>query len=168
MATTVNHTNSSPSPRGPQLWVPFNTAAALITDTNEAAAATEFPGVDTDILSFRTIVDTRAFNFAKLSVYIGTVAPDEDFYLGVQYSQDAGSTWAFLNGLTLLSAAPAIGSQLAADSGTALTVSTPVASSWATMTALSKGENTWLRLLGTRGDGVIDPVFGNIGVQLSA
>jgi hypothetical protein len=168
MTTTVNHTNSSPNLRGPQLWVPFNAAAALITDTNEAAAATEYPGVDTDPLSWRTIVDLRAFNYAKLSVYIGSVAPDEDFYLGVQYSVDAGSTWAFLNGLTLLNAAPAIGSQLAADAGTALTVSTPVSSSWAALTSTAKSENAWLRLLGTRGDGVIDPVFGNIGVQFSA
>jgi hypothetical protein len=168
MATTVHHTTQTINPRGPQLYVPFNAAAALITDTNASASALEFPQINTDPLSWRTIVDLTAFNFAKLNIYIGTVAPDEDWYLGVQYSVDGGSTWAFLNGLTLLSGGPAIGSQLAADSGTALTTQAPVASPWTAMTAASKAENAWLRLLSTRGDGVIDPVFGNVGVQFAA
>jgi hypothetical protein len=167
MATTVNHTNSSPLLRGPQMYVPFN-AGGLITDTNQASANAEFPGAATDVLSLRTIVDLRAFNYAKLTVYIGTVVPDEDSYLGVKFSVDAGTTWTFLNGLTLLSGGPAIGSQLAIDTGSALTASTPVASPWVALTALAKAENAWLRLDSTRGDGVIDPLYGNIGVQFSA
>lgn len=157
--TTVNHTDSAPSARGPVAFINF-LAGALTTDTNQAAAKTEFPGAATDPKFLRQIADLRPFRQARLSAYVGSVAGAAGAIIQVEYSLDGGTSWKFLNGLLTTSGGP----KVALDGST----STAVVGAWAPLADLAKADGALLRLVSTTGDGAIDPVIGNITLQLSA
>lgn len=151
MATTVNHTDLTPA--GDRIPVTVLTIVGG-TDTNQAAAKTEYPGATT---VNRVAVDLRAVRFARLSANVGSVAAVSGAYIQAEYSLDAGSTWLFLNGLLTTSGGPKVLTD---------TASVTVTSPWVAIAANAQKE-VLVRLVSTGGDGAADPVFGTVALQVS-
>lgn len=148
---TVNHTEVEPDPSRVPIVV---LTVPSVTDTNQAAAVTEFPGA---VTVNRAVADLRGAKFARISVNVQSVTAVSGAYLQAQYSLDGGSTFLFLNGLLTTSGGPK------ALTDTAGTVSSP----WVAIVDAAKRASVVLRIVSTGGDGAVDPVFGQVQLQVA-
>jgi hypothetical protein len=125
----------------------FAFATASLTWTNQPSAVTELAG---NTLRRRKGVLTHATQ-ARIIVTIGGTAANTGATMAGQYSTD-GTTWAYLDGAT----GPSV---------SITTVDSLQVSSWVTLTGAAKAD-VFLRIVGAGGDGVIDPIFGLIELQV--
>jgi hypothetical protein len=94
--------------------------------------------------------DLSGYTEARLVVSIGT-AGFAGAKLGVQYSTDTGATWLYLDNTPdgpVGSAAPQV----------SLTATGLVESAWMSLAAGAMAD-VWLRLIGSDGNGIVDPIF---------
>jgi len=134
-------------------WIPM--APLTITDaaaqawTNMPAAITEFRG----LAIHRVIASLHQFIEARLALSVA-VAGATNAKIGIQASDDGGSTWKSLTGIAD-SAAPFL-----AINTTGYKVSSPVD------IALALRKDVLLRVAGVDGDGIADPSFGLVQLQV--
>lgn len=126
----------------PNITIPLIAPTALALWTNMPAALTEFLGQTTQ----RTKIDLTTATQSRITVRIG-VAPVANAKIKVQYSTDE-STWVDLCSVTL----PA-------------TASKTNIGDWTAVPAGAKAD-VFLRLAGIDGNGVADPSFGLITLQV--
>lgn len=119
------------------------------TWTNMPAALTEFNGVTTG----RQKLDIGAYNFVRLSAEVESVASVAAATLRLQYSLDAGSTWAYFDAVS--------GPKVLVDAASG-TVTGP----WCAVPAAAQGD-VLIRLVGIGGDGAVDPVIGAVVAQFA-
>ncbi len=149
---TVNHTELEPD--GGRIPVTILTIPAG-TDTNQALAVTEFPGA---VTTNRAVADLRGAKFARISANVGATAAVAGAYLQGQYSLDGGSTFLFLNGLLTTSGGP----KTLIDA-TSSTVTGP----WVAIADAAKRASVVVRIVSTGGDGAVDPVLGQVQLQVA-
>lgn len=94
----------------------------------------------------------------RLAVHM-TIAGVAGSKMGVQYSIDAGTTW---KGLDNGTAATQSTNVLALDQGTNISL----VSSWAAINSEARINDCLLRITGNAGDGVIDPTFLIIALEV--
>jgi len=134
-------------------WMPY--APLTITDAaaqqwlNMPAAVTEFRG----LTAHRVIAPLHQFVQARLAITV-TVAGSTNAKIGVQASEDGGSTWKSLEGVAD-SAAPFV-----AINTTGYKISAGID------IALALRKDVLLRIAGVSGDGAVDPSFGLIQLQV--
>jgi hypothetical protein len=144
---SVSTATGSPEWRTPvAVDVTFLDGRANITWTNQPAALTEFTGAT----RYRLYFDLTSAHEARLVAHIAT-AGAAAASLRVQYSLDGGVSWNYLGDVS----GPSLGI------GSAGTFASP----WVSLEPAARTD-CLLRLVGINGNGVADPVFGRISVQL--
>lgn len=126
--------------------ITFQAGQATNTWTDMPAILTAFDGSDRYEMAANLISHTSV----RLMVFVSAQGASTAS-IRAQYSLDAGSSWTQLN--------DGVGPEVSIAAG-GLKVS-----SWYTL-ATSARTDVWLRPIGIGGDGVVDPVFGNIHLEV--
>jgi hypothetical protein len=124
-------------------------ATASVAWTDMPAALTEFQGFTRN----RLAVDLSIYTDARVMVNIGSTAGGASAEIRVQYSLDSGSNWFYLDSV----AGPTV-----SISGTANALKV---GAWASIVVAARAD-VWLRVVGVGGDGVIDPTFNIVQLEV--
>lgn len=132
----------------PTIAIPFRHAFSSGTWTDMPSAVTEFLGSTAGRIKY----DLTPFSQARLVVRMAAVAGAAGSELRVQYSTDDSTYTNYLDGST-------------GPSTVITTNNTTFAGAWVTIVAAARAD-VFLRVVGAGGDGVADPVFGTVVLQV--
>ena len=119
---------------------------AVITWTNMAATLTEIFGLTAHRLKF----DLAGFHQARLVVNVEAAGHSTPALIRGQYSTDE-SSWAYLDGTS----APSVD----------ISATGTKVSGWVDLVAAAQ-DDVFLRIVGLDGDGIVDPQFGLIAIEV--
>ncbi|KKN05886.1 hypothetical protein LCGC14_1082800 [marine sediment metagenome] len=122
-------------------------AGAVLTWTNMLAALTEAFGLTT---VHRLKFDLSGFHQARIIVNVQAAGHSTPALIRGQYSTDE-SSWAYLDG----SAGPSVD----------ISATGTKVSGWVDLVAASQ-DDVFLRIVGLDGDGIVDPQFGLIAIEV--
>lgn len=114
---------------------------------------TNMPAADTPLAS--ALLDLRGVTQARLYGAFGSVAAFSPglTHLHAQFSTNSGTAW------NELAPVPVIAGKLM------WTVSTNGQSGWFAVATGSAAEDAWIRIMGTGGNGTVDPTYLGIGME---
>ena len=125
--------------------VPIHAVSVPVVWSNMPASVRELFGTITG----RQCFDLSKFNYCRIMVNVGSVAPVANAKMKIQWSASVGGTYADICSVTM----PATANLL--NVGT-----------WTEIPDGAKIVNCFLRCVGIDGDGAVDPSFGGINLQL--